>query len=188
MHHHIGDGELAQIEDAADHISVFALDTAFLVMQGDGAADFFVRRFGGFTFTRFDAEQKEHAPNQPLDRRDDGRQHPHDLTQGGGHGQCEAIGAGDGKGLGQDLDKHQDGHRHYAGGHRHGAVAELRFQKLCRQRGRQTIDEGVAQQQGADDFFAVRDQAVDVAGGPAAVFFQLMHPAAADGGQRGLRA
>ncbi len=42
--------KFAQIQDAADHVAMLALDTAFLVMQRDGAADFLMRGLGAFLF------------------------------------------------------------------------------------------------------------------------------------------
>ena len=42
--HHVGDGEVAQIEHAAEHVAVELLDAALAVQQIDGAAHFLVRR------------------------------------------------------------------------------------------------------------------------------------------------
>jgi len=42
MHHHIGHGEIAQVENSADHVAMLAFDAAFLVMQRHRAANLVV--------------------------------------------------------------------------------------------------------------------------------------------------
>ena len=42
--HHVGDREVAQIEQAAEHVAVVLLDAALAVQQVDRAAQFLVRR------------------------------------------------------------------------------------------------------------------------------------------------
>ncbi len=44
---------------------MLALETAFLVVQGDGTADFLARQFGILGRARLDAEQAEHTPPHP---------------------------------------------------------------------------------------------------------------------------
>ena len=187
VHHHVGDGEFPQIQDTADHVAMFAFDAALLVMKRKGTSDLFMRRLGGFFFARLDPEQEQYAPHQPLHRRHDREQHTHHQAQRGRNRERETIRPRDGECLGQDFGKHQDCHGHHRRGDRNGARSHPRLQKLRRQGGGQDIDEGVAQKQGADQFLAIRDQAVNVARRPAAIFFQLMHPAPADRRERGLR-
>ena len=42
--HHVGDHELAQVEQAAEHVAVVLLDAALVVQQVDRAAQLLVRR------------------------------------------------------------------------------------------------------------------------------------------------
>ena len=42
--HDVGDGEVAQVEQAAEHVAVVLLDAAFAVQEIDGAAQLLVRR------------------------------------------------------------------------------------------------------------------------------------------------
>ncbi len=61
--HHVADGEFAQVENAADHVAMLALDAAFHVVELDGAADLFMRRQHGVGFAFFLHAEPAPAPS-----------------------------------------------------------------------------------------------------------------------------
>ena len=190
MQSNIGHLQFSQIQNAADHVAMLALDAAFLMRQRYRTANFLMRRFGGFlgAFIGTHPDQGQNPPNHPLHRSHDRRQDCHDPAQRRRHGQCEGVRAGDGQRLGQHFGEHQNHQCHHAGGDEHGAGTQTVLQQRRHQRGRQNIDEGIAQQQGADQPLAIRHQAIDVPGGAAAILFQLVHPSPRHGGERCFRA
>ncbi|MEJ1969845.1 MAG: hypothetical protein WDN03_14590 [Rhizomicrobium sp.] len=159
--HDVGDGELAQVEHARDHVAVLALHRAFLVMQVDGAADL-VMRLDIFLRMFADAEQAQHPPHQELHRIDHRRQDADHEAHRGGDCQRETVGARDGERLGQHLDEEQDQHGHQRGRDIDRARPETGFEHAGRQRRRQDVHEGVAQQQRPYHALAVDHQRVDV--------------------------
>ena len=72
MDHDVGDGDLREFEQAADHVALVARDAALAVQNVDRAEQFLVTgdaRLGG---RQIDAAQAQHAAHQRLDRADDG--------------------------------------------------------------------------------------------------------------------
>ncbi len=132
MKHHIAHFQFPQIQNAADHVAVFAFDIAFAQMQFDRAADFLMRLFAARLFTAH-AEQRQYPPYQPLHRDQDWRKQGDRPAQRGRDKQRDTIGARYRQRLGQGFHKDQDHHRHDRGGHRHGA----RTVKGLQGRGRQ---------------------------------------------------
>src|SRR5579864_2236789 len=100
MDHHVADLQLAQVENAADHVAMFALDRALLVMQIDRAADFLVSLYLCNVLLTH-AEERQHMPDDVLNGVDYRRQDTHDKSYGRSDGQCETIRASDGQRLRQ---------------------------------------------------------------------------------------
>ncbi len=111
---------------------MFALNAAFLVMQFDRAADFFMRRQHGFVLLA-DAERRQHAPHEELDRGDDGAENGDDPAHGPCHREREAVGAGDGERFGQHLGENEDDKGHHHGRDRDRAFAQGRREQGSRQ-------------------------------------------------------
>ena len=66
MHHDVGDGELAKIEHAAEHVAVELHHAAFLVVQVDGAAQLLMRRQHVGIIADIGAEQPQSVAHQEL--------------------------------------------------------------------------------------------------------------------------
>ena len=132
----VGDLQFAQVENAADHIPVFALHRPFLMVERHRAADFVMGGFGAFFpgLVGTHAEKIKQPPHQPLHSRHDGRQHSHHPANRGGQQQGDAVGAGDRHSLGQHLGENQDHDGHHHRGHGHGAGAKPFRQQRGRQR------------------------------------------------------
>ena len=67
--HHVADGEIAQIEQAAEHVAIVLLDAAFLVQQIDGAAQRLVARQHRLDGPDMKADAREQPAHQPFDER-----------------------------------------------------------------------------------------------------------------------
>lgn len=186
VHHDVVDGQLAQVEHAAEHVAVVLHHAAFLVVQGDGAAQFVMG--GKHRSFHIGAEHAQRAAHHELHRTHDRREYLHHQQEGPGDGQREPVGVGQGVGLGHDLgeDKHQD--RHDQGRPEHGIAAQQVLEQLSGDHGGGDVDEIVAEQDRAEQAFAVADQAVHHGGAGMLVPFHLQHARPGCGGQRGLGA
>ena len=60
--HHIGDFEIAKVEQAAEHVAVELLDAALAVQQVDRAAQFLMRRENRLIFADADAGKRSQQP------------------------------------------------------------------------------------------------------------------------------
>ena len=69
MDHHVVDGEVAQVEQAAEHVAIVLLDAALVVQQVDRAAQFLVRRQHRLIVADARAGEPQDAAHQRLDRR-----------------------------------------------------------------------------------------------------------------------
>ncbi len=188
MHHDIRDLQFAQIEHAGDHIAMLAPDGAFFVMQIHRAANFFVGVDKLIAFLLPDADKAQHAPNHPLHRAHDRRQYADDQAHGLGDGESEAVCASDRQRFGQNLGEHQDENGHHDRGDGNRALAKLGLQHPCREGGGENVEEGVGQQNGADNTLAIADKEIHIAGRARTFLLQLMHACAGNGGQRGFGA
>ena len=103
--------EVAEIEDAAEHVAVDLHHAAFLVMQLDGAADLLMRREHVGIARRPRRRTTEGLAHENCMaaryRREDSNDDPNERRHGQGH----AVGVDDGVGLGQDLGEHDDQQR-----------------------------------------------------------------------------
>ena len=162
MKHHIAHLQFAQIQHAADHVAMFALDIAFLVMQFDRAADFLMR----FLFAASScahAEQGQHPPHQPLHGATMGASTATTRRSGRATNSAKRSVRAMARVLGMHFGEDQDDHGHQGGGDGDGAGPKPGLQRAGHQRRGQDVDEGVAQQQRADQPLAVLHQPVDVA-------------------------
>ena len=113
MDHDVEHGQLLEVEQAAEHVAVGALDVALLVQQVDGALQLLgARQHRALMLRRAAAEQREETAHEQLDGeqnrpkdRDERRQHAHEQ-------QRDAVGVVDRDRLGQNLreDEQQHGH------------------------------------------------------------------------------
>ena len=142
------------------------------------------RQHGLRLFAFAHAEQRQNAPDDELHGTHDGRQHTHHRAEEIGGRQRKTIRACDGERLGQHFREDEDQDRHRDGRDDHGMGAERVMQQRCGERRDENVDEGVAEQDRADQAFAVGEERVDVAGAARTFLLELMHEAARNGGQR----
>ena len=186
VHHDVGDGELAQIEHAAQHVAVELDHAAFLVMQRDGAAQLLMRRQHLGVVADGDAEQPQSVADQELHGGGYRRKYRHEEVDGGCHRKRHLVGVDDGVSLGQHLDEQHHDHGHHHGGVDHPCLAEDREKQARGKRGGGDVGEAVAEQDGADQSFADQEEPVDDAGVAIAVLLERMHARAGGGRQRRL--
>ena len=184
--HDVGDLQLAQVQQAAEHVAVLLFDLAFVVQQIDRAAQALGRRQDRLVGADLDAE---HLHQHPDDRLDHGEQRPqqidHQLHRARDQ-QRHPVRRVDGDGLRQHLGEDHDQHRHHAGGVEHADLAEPGGEDAGRERRGADIGDVVAEQQRADHPLAHRKQAGDDAGLAVALLRQPQHAGARGAGQRGL--
>ena len=89
--HDVGDGEVAQIEQTAEHVAVLLLDAAFMVQEIDGSAQFLVRGEESPVDPDPKSEQAENPAHQHLDAHQQWSEQPHDPCDRTHHQQCDPI-------------------------------------------------------------------------------------------------
>src|SRR4029078_8247785 len=116
VHHDVRDGELAKIEHAAEHVAVELHHAAFLVVQVDGASDFFVRREHVDIVADIGAEQPQSVAHQKLHGGTYWREHlDHEIDEWRDR-KRHAVGVDDGVSLGQYLGEQHHQHCHHGRG------------------------------------------------------------------------
>ena len=75
MNHDVGDLQLAQVEQAAEHVAVLLFDLAFVMQQIDRAAQALGRRQDRLVGADLDAEQLHQHEDDGLDHREQRPQH-----------------------------------------------------------------------------------------------------------------
>jgi hypothetical protein len=186
VHHDVGDGELAQIEHAAQHVAVELHHAAFLVMQRDGAAQLLMGRQHLGVVADEGTEQPQGVADQELHGGGHRREHRHYEADGGRDGKRQLVGVDDGVGLGQHLGEQHDDNGHHHGGIGHSSLAKKRQEEARRQRRGGDVGEAVAEQDGANQPFADEEEPVDDAGVAIAVLLEGMHARARGSRQRRL--
>ena len=106
--HHVGDRQIAQVEQPAQHVAVVLLHAAFAVQQIDRAADFLVRRHDRLVLADLDAERAQEPFHQPLDRDQHRAENPDDPGHRPRDRQRDALRRADRHGLRQHLGEHDD--------------------------------------------------------------------------------
>ncbi len=188
MDHDVVDAQRAEIEHAAEHVSVMARDRAFLRLQLDGAADFLVRRENvGFVVDPRRSQLQQQCNDRLNDEHRRTKHGDHDLHDRGDR-QRQTVGVGDGVGLRQHLREDHHQHRHDHGGIGDADLAEQADEQAGTQRGREDVHQVVAEQDRTDQALRMLEQTVHPARCLVAFRFQGMHARSGRGGQRCLRA
>ena len=187
MHHDVVDGEITQIQHAAEHVAVILDHPAFLMVQGDGAAQLVM---GGEDRTfHLEAEQAHHAAHDELHPGHDRTEEAHNDGDWSRDGEGEPVRVRQGVGFRQDLGEDQDQEGHDQRGPENGIAAKHPFEQLADNHRGGDIDQVIAEQDRAQQAFPVGDQTADPSGGEfrLLVAFQLQHARFGGCGQRGLR-
>ena len=72
MDHHVFDFEIPEINQAADHVAGFAFHAAFVMQQGDGAAQFIAGGEDGLVLADADAKRPQDQFDHPFNRHGQG--------------------------------------------------------------------------------------------------------------------
>jgi len=159
--HHIRDHQIAQVEQAGEHVAGMLLDAALAVQEIDRAAQFLVRREDRLIVVAVPAEQPQQPPHQGTDAHQHGSQQPHGPVDRTRDQQGDAVGRVEGRGLRQHFGEHHHHDRHHHRGVNHANVAEPGEQHAGRERGGGNVGGIVAEQQRTDHALARVEQAVD---------------------------
>ncbi len=188
MHHDVGHRNLGELEQAAEHVALFALDAAFAMQDVDRAHQLFVAGDPRILLDQRHAAQTQEAPHQRLDR-------AHDRTEDGDEEQHQrrdqkrhAVGIGDGDGLGRHLAEDDDQRGHDEGRRPNPALAVEIEHEARGDRRRADGDELAAEQHGADEPAAHADEAGHQLRPLVARHLERVHARAGSGRQRGLGA
>ena len=155
VEHDLLDRALAQIERAEDAVAVLLLDHALGMAELERALDLLAHREHVGVGVGADPEQAQDGAHQRAHGAHDRREHQHhdpDDRADEGRG---GFRVGDGVGLGQHLGEDQHQQRHQQRRHRHAPVAEQPREERGGERGRQDVDEVVAEQHRADQALVV---------------------------------
>ena len=186
MDHDVEHLQAPEIEHAAEHRRIALGDGAADGLQLDGAADLLVRRQDVGRVVALGGCQPQDQADDELDRRGQRTEERDDDPHDRRHEQRHAVGESQRVGLGQHRREDDDEQRHDrrrvddAGGanHHDGDAGG--------ERGRQDVDEGVAEQHGADHFGGLAQQPIDEAGLRIALLLQRVHARARGRGERRL--
>ena len=77
MDHHVGDDEIAQVEQAAEHVAVVLLDAAFMVEEIDRTAQFLMCGKKGLVGADAKPEQAKNPAHHRLDADQHRSEQPH---------------------------------------------------------------------------------------------------------------
>ena len=188
VHHDLADLDVAEVEDAAQHLPLVLDFRVGTLMQVDRAAQFFLHDLVAEIGRQLDVEE-------PQGRLHDGLHQPGDRRQGGDHRlenrrhrERHALGVVDRVALRQHLaeNQHQQGHRD--GRVDHARLAEHADQHAGRERRGQDVHKVVAEQDGADQTVALQAQPVDRSRPAIALLLQPVHARTGRSGQRRFRA
>ena len=157
VHHDVGDGELAEIEHAAQHVAVELHHAAFLVVQVNGAAQLLMGGQDLEVVADRDAEQPQSvARTRNCMAAVTGASTATTKRTRGSNSKSHAVGVDDGVGLGQHLGEQHDEHRHQHRGVGDAGVAEQGQEQAGGKRRGGDVGEAVAEQDGADQSLADR--------------------------------
>ena len=162
--HDVGDHQIAQIEHAAEHVTVERLHIAFAVQQVDGAAQLLARRQHLLILADRHADELEQPAHQRFDRHQQRAEQSDEPVHRPRHRERDAVGRVERRRFRQDLGEHDDQDRHDERGVDHADIAKQGQQKVGRQHRGCDVDRIVAEQQRAEQPLALLEQAVDDAG------------------------
>ena len=108
MDHDVGNGELAQVENAADHVAVLLHEGAFLVMQLDHAAHLLVGGQHVLGAADVGTEQPQDVLHKVFDGHDHRAEDRHQHAQHRRDGERDAIAVDERVSLGQHLAEDED--------------------------------------------------------------------------------
>ena len=182
MDHDVRNGQFLEVEQAAEHVAIGFGDAAFLVHQVHGAFQFLLGRQQGVRLAEAQAEEKQRAANDLFDAEEDWAEQADKDGNGPRDHQRHAIWIVDRHGLGQDFREDQQNHGHDRGGVDRALVADQTHQHGGQKGRRADIEQGVAQQHGAEQTVATAEHADDGRRPRIALFFQGVH--ARPGGRR----
>ena len=186
--HHVGDGQVLEIEKAAEHVAVGPFDAAFLMQQIDRAFQLLAsgqKRMSAVGAQSEDAQESVHDSFH----RDQNRAERRDEQGGDSRDrQRHAVWIADRHSLRHDLGEDQT-----QGGHEDcridgAALACDRDEHAGRHGGSCDVDERIAEKHRADEAVARLEQLVDSRRARIAITLQRMHARPRSGGQRCLRA
>jgi hypothetical protein len=122
--HDVGHGEVAQVEQSAEHVAIELFDAAFPVQQVDRAAQALVRGQQRHALAGPDVDQRQHLAHQPFRCGQDRAEHGDDARDRPRHRQRVTVGRDDGGGLGQQFAEHDHQDRHRDARIDHADIAE----------------------------------------------------------------
>ena len=153
MHHHLVDMGVAQIENTAQHVAIAFAHTAFLMVQVDGAAQFFMRRQqAAGTGTGKSGGAQNRARNK-LQQLGEGCENADQNAQQPGGAQRGLVGRLNGVGFGQNFGKDNDQHGHHQSCVDNPRLAEQPQKNTGCQHRSQNIDQIIAEQNRAETAF-----------------------------------
>ena len=185
MNHDVGDVEIFQVEQAAEHVAILLLDTAFMMHQIDRTAQPLGRRQQILMRANRNAQQLHQEPHHHVDhgeKRAQDQQHPLHRPRDQKRDTVRCI---DRHRLRQHLGEDDDQRRHHAGRIQHADLAEPCREHAGCERRRANVGEVIADQKRTDHALAMLKQPRDDAGLTAALHFQPHHARAGRTGQRG---
>ncbi len=155
VQHHLFDGAFAQVQRAQQAVAFLFFDRAAGLRDGQGAGDFLLDGKDMACPVGSKAQQRQDAAHDQPDHRDDRGHDPGEDADRAGDAAGQLLGGKDGIGLGQHLGKDQHQRGHHQRRNRHAAGAQDAGEQRRGQAGRQDVDHVVAQQQRAEQPFAV---------------------------------
>src|SRR5579883_2571810 len=163
MNHDVGDLQLAQVEQPAEHVAVHLLHLAFAVQQIDRAAQPLDRRQDRLVGADLDAQGAHQDAHHDLDHGEQGSQHGDRETHRTRHPQSEPVGRVERHGLGQHLREDHHHRSHARGRIEHADFAEPRREDAGGKRRCADIGDVVAEQKRADQTVAMAAKKADTA-------------------------
>ena len=188
MDHHVGDGELLKIEQAAEHVAIRLDHAAFAMQQVDRAAQFLVAGEDVLGRVQTKSEQPQEPAHDRLDCERDRTEQACERPNRLGYDQREAIRTIDRNRLRHDLGKYDDDCSHQKRRIGDTRIAEPAQEQAGRNGRRGNIDEIVAEQNRANQALAHLHEAVDEGSAMVPAVFERRHPRARGGRQRRLTA
>ena len=122
--HHVGDDEIAQVEEPAEHVAGLLLDAALAVEKVDRAAQFLVRGEDRLILADFHSEPAEDPFHQHLDPDQHRAEQAHRPCDRARHRERDAVGRIERRGLRQYLGEHHDDDGHDDGRVDNADIAE----------------------------------------------------------------
>ena len=188
MAHDLAHRDVREVEDTAEHAPLVADVLVVAAVHFDGAAQLLLMGLDLGRGCRPIADGPERAAHDPLDRPRRRAEDPDHHRDGRRHRRGNPVRMVERVGLRGDFGEDQDhqGHRHRGVGN--PGLPEQSDEQARGERGGKDVDQVVAEQEGGDQPLLIGAQPPHGGGALVAAPRTVVHPAATDRDQRGLRA